>query len=73
VAKEDSSCGDWKPFKDEKCFKIMDKAGLQTYDNAIKTCKQEDQTSNLLSIRSLREQEFLNKFLFVTNEVFDEI
>jgi hypothetical protein len=73
VAKEDSSCGDWEPFKDEKCFKIMDKAGLQTYDNAIKTCEQEDQTSNLLSIRSLREQEFLNKFLFVTNEVVDEI
>ncbi len=47
--------------------------GLQTYDDAIKTCKQEDQTSNLVSIRSLQEQEFLSKYLFVTHEVKDAI
>jgi hypothetical protein len=47
--------------------------GLQTYENAIKTCKQEDQTSNLLSIRSLHEQEFLNNLLFANNKVVDEI
>jgi hypothetical protein len=38
----DSPCGDWEPYKEEKCFKIFDKVGLQTYEDAEKTCHQQD-------------------------------
>ncbi len=41
--------------EEKKCYKILDKVGLQTYDNAIKTCKQEDYTSNLVSIQTPQE------------------
>jgi hypothetical protein len=53
-----SSCGDWKPYKDEKCFKIFDSVGLQTYNDAEKTCQQKESSSSLVTIRSLEEQEF---------------
>ncbi len=38
----DSPCGDWEPYKDEKCFKIFDKVGLQSYEDAEKTCQQQE-------------------------------
>jgi hypothetical protein len=68
VTKEDSVCGDSQQFKDKKCFKILYRPELQTYDNAMKSCKQ---TINLLTIRSLQEQGFRNKFLFVKNKIVD--
>ncbi len=67
----DSSCGDWASYKDEKCFKVFDKVGLQTHDEAEKICQEEK--SNLLSIHSLEEQEFLNEFIFTKSKVVDNV
>jgi hypothetical protein len=52
----DSPCGDWEPYKDEKCFKIFENVGLKTYDDAEKTCNQQENSSSLVSIRFLEEQ-----------------
>jgi hypothetical protein len=54
----DLPCGDWEPYKDEKCFKIFDSVGLRTYEDAQKACHQQENSSSLVSIRSLEEQEF---------------
>ncbi len=32
----DLPCGDWEPYKEEKCFKIFDKVPTQTYEDAEK-------------------------------------
>jgi hypothetical protein len=49
----DSPCGDWEPYKEDKCFKIIEKAGLQSYEDAEKTCHQQENSSSssLISIR----------------------
>jgi hypothetical protein len=72
---EDSSspCEGWEPYKYEKCFKIFDNVGLQTYDDAIKTCQQQGYSSSLVSIRSLEEHGFLNNLLFKTHNVVDAV
>ncbi len=69
----DSPCGDWEPYKEEKCFKIFDKEGLQTYTDAEKTCHQQESSSSLISIRSFEEQEFISNLLFKTHKVVDNI
>jgi hypothetical protein len=66
-------CGDWKSFKDEKCFKIFSKEEVLNYENAIKSCSQLDSTSTLITISSYEEQEFLANFLFNENKVVDSI
>ncbi len=68
-----SSCGDWKPYKDEKCFKIFDSVGLQTYDDAKKTCQQQENSSSLVTISSLEEQEFFSNLLFKTHNIVDDV
>jgi hypothetical protein len=68
----DSPCGDWEPFKDEKCFKIFDKAGLQSYEDAEKTCQQQENGSSLITIHFLEKQEFISN-LFKTNKVANDI
>jgi hypothetical protein len=70
----DSPCGDWEPYKEEKCFKIFDKLGLQTYEDAEKTCHQQDNSSSssLISIRFQEEQEFISNF-FKTNKIADNV
>jgi hypothetical protein len=68
----DSPCGDWESYKDEKCFKIFDKAGLQTYEDAEKTCHQQENDSSLISIRFQEEQEFISNF-FKTNKIADNV
>jgi hypothetical protein len=70
----DSPCGDWEPYKEEKCFKIFDKVGLQTYEDAEKTCHQQDNSSSssLISIRFQEEQEFISDFL-KTNKIPNDV
>jgi hypothetical protein len=68
----DSPCGDWEPFKEEKCFKIFDKAGLQSYEDAEKTCQQQENGSSLITIHFLEEQEFISN-LFKTHKVANNI
>jgi hypothetical protein len=69
---EDSPCGDWVSYKEEKCFKIFDKAGLQSYEDAEKTCQKQENGSSLITIRFLEEQEFISNF-FKTNKIADNV
>ncbi len=69
----DSPCGDWEPYKDEKCFKIFDKVGFQNYEDAEKTCLQQENSSTLVSIHSLEEQVFFSNFLFKTHNIADTV
>jgi len=68
---QNSPCEDWEPYKDEKCIKIIDET--QPYDNAIKTCQKQENSSSLISIRSLEEQEFFSNLLFKTHKVVDAV
>jgi hypothetical protein len=68
----DSPCGDWEPYKEEKCFKIFDKAGLQSYEDAEKTCQQQENGSSLITVHFLEEQEFISN-LFKTQKVANDI
>jgi Lectin C-type domain len=65
------SCGDWEPFKEEKCFKIFEKVGLQSYEEASKICKDND--SSLVSIRSQEEQQFLTNLLFSKSKLVENV
>jgi hypothetical protein len=68
----DSPCGDWEPYKEKKCFKIFDKVGLQTYEDAEKTCHQQENSSSLVSIRFQEEQEFITN-LFKTHKAANDV
>jgi hypothetical protein len=67
---DDSPCGDWEQYKDEKCIKVFDI--LETEENAEKTCNQEG-NGTLITIGSNDEQNFLSKLLFETHKVVDTI
>ena len=62
-------CGDWIQYKDNKCFKVLEKKS--TEDEAIAYCKQSDQKSSLVSIHSKEEQEFLNNVLKIYSNISD--
>ncbi len=68
----DSPCGDWEPYKDEKCFKIIDET-LRAHADAEKSCSQLENSSTLLIIRFKDEQDFLSNFLFKTNKKVDNV
>lgn len=59
----DNTCdGDWKPYKDEKCLKVFDTAGLVSCEEAESFCKQK-YGANLVSIGVKDKQKFLENFL----------
>jgi hypothetical protein len=68
----DSPCGDWESYKDDKCFKIIDET-LRNYDDAEKTCNQQENSATLVIIRSKDEQDFLSNLLFKTHKVIDNV
>jgi len=68
---DDSPCGDWEPYKDEKCFKVLRKYGSE--EEAEKICNQEENSATLIIIRSKDEQDFLSKLLFHTHKVVDNV
>jgi len=68
----DSPCGDWEPYKEEKCFKIFNKVGLQSYEDAEKTCQQQENGSSLITIHFLEEQEFISNF-FKTHRIPNDV
>jgi hypothetical protein len=55
-----SLCGDWEIFKEEKCIKIFDAEKLVTFEEPIKSCTQMDNNSELLTIHSKEEQDFVS-------------
>jgi hypothetical protein len=67
-----SACdGDWTPFLDKKCYKIVDE--VVTYKEAEGLCTKQGKGSNVLTIGSQEEQDFLVKYLFSTNQVIDSV
>jgi len=66
-----SPCGDWEPYKDEKCFKVLDKVG--TEEEVVKICSQQENRLTLITIHSKDEQDFLSNFLFKTHKVVDAV
>lgn len=67
----DSSCGDWKPYKDEKCVQIFEESGLFNYENAESFCKKHDE-SHLILIDSEEKQNFLENWLKF-NKIVDNV
>lgn len=65
-------CGDWEPFKNEKCFKFL--SVVSTEDEAKTTCYQLDRTSTLIDIESGEEQDFVssrvNRFQSMSDKVW---
>lgn len=51
----------------------MDSINLQTYDDAVKTCQQQDNGSSLVSIHYSEEQTFLSNLLFVQKKIADNV
>jgi hypothetical protein len=71
---QDYGCGNWTPFKDEKCVKIMDGTSL-SFDEAVKMCASEAAGSDVFmpTIRSPEEQAFFFDFLFNKKKVVDNV
>jgi len=67
----DSPCGDWEPYKDEKCFKVFDNIVIE--EEAKKTCSQQETSATLVTIHSKDEQDFLSNLLFKTHKVVDAV
>ena len=67
---EDSSCGDWEPYKEEKCLKIFNHVGLKSFTDAVKVCKDNDST--LITIYYKEEQDFITKYL-KDNKIADNV
>ena len=56
---DSNGCGDWIPFKDEKCFKVFDK--ISPNSEAQNICRQFD--SKLAIIRTEEEQHLIQEYL----------
>ncbi len=67
----DSPCGDWEPYKEEKCFKVLDEVGAE--EEAEKICRKQENRSTLITIHSKDEQDFLSNLLFKSHKVVDTV
>ena len=54
-----SMCGNWMPFKENKCFKVFNNAGLKSFTEATKFCQ--DNNSTLITIHFKEEEDFITK------------
>jgi uncharacterized protein involved in tolerance to divalent cations len=68
---DSEQCGDWEPYKDDKCFKIIDKVTSQ--DDAEKACTLLGNSSTLITIHSEEQQEFLSNLLFKTHKTVENV
>src|SRR4051794_3459886 len=64
-------CGDWEPFEESHCYKILGHSQIHTYDDAEIMCKENNAT--LLQIRYHEEQDYVANFLFSENKVVDNV
>ena len=60
-------CGDWIPYKDQKCFKILPKKATQA--EALQKCMEMNKDSTLVTIHDQEEQEFINQLLVSFNNI----
>lgn len=67
-----TACGNWQNFKDEKCFKILEEKFVD-FDDAIKSCSQIDNSSEIITIHSKEEQDFISEYLFKTHKLVDNV
>ncbi len=67
----ENPCGDWEPYKEEKCIKLFDKSNLQSFVDAEKTCASND--SKLINIHFHDDQTFLENYLFTKKSVVDYV
>jgi hypothetical protein len=58
-------------YSDEKCFKVLDRSKLFTFEEARQFCA--NQSATLAVIHSKAEQEFLSEYLFKFGDVVNEI
>jgi len=68
VNAEYSLCGNWQSYRDEKCVKLLDTESFVTFEDAVKLCSQID-NSELLTIHSKREQDFISEYLFENHKL----
>lgn len=79
ACKEPTQCADWKLYKDEKCFKIVEKAGIQSQEDAEIVCSafSEELTvealPRLITIKTQEEQEFIYHVLFKQEKLLDNV
>lgn len=74
VAFANSSCKKgWQKFENEKCYKLFN--DFLTWDEAIAKCQSLENVSNstMLTIKSVEEQDFIQKWLFIQKEVSDNV
>jgi hypothetical protein len=67
----ENGCDNWKSYKDEKCFKLFD--SFKTFDDANQFCKNQKANSNLVSIASQEEQDFIANYLFEKQKIVDNV
>ncbi len=72
TASAENVCGDWATYKEEKCIKVIDSAGTQSFENAVKTCAAHD-GSKLITISNADEQAFLTDLLFTKQHLVDSV
>ncbi len=66
----ETDCGDWEPYKDGKCIKLI--TSLQSFFDAEKTCSSNEE-SKLISIHNQDEQKVLENYLFKKRTLVDNI
>ena len=60
-------CGEWTQYKSFKCVKVIEKKA--TEEEALLNCTRSEATSDLLSIHSKEEQEFISSLLLQFNNI----
>ncbi len=62
----------WEVYKEQKCIKLIDTAGLQSFAEAEKTCTANG-NSRLVSVNFAEKQTFLVEYLFTKKTVVDGV
>ncbi|KAH9399901.1 hypothetical protein TYRP_017469 [Tyrophagus putrescentiae] len=62
----------WEVYKEQKCIKLIDTAGLQSFAEAEKTCTANG-NSRLVSVNFAEKQTFLVEYLFTKKAVVDGV
>ncbi len=70
--KTHDTCDGWESFRDEKFFKLFPNS-FQDFESARTLCHEQNRNSELMSIRSEKEQEFILNYVSQTNFHFDDI